>query len=202
MIPRILVIEARAGEAVLSAYTFLKSINCNIYIATLINQKLTPAFCKENNYVFIENLDIIPIDEKYTTPRLGIYTPYLEQETCYLAYYQKQRVEVQNRVDYLIKRVNPTHILTNIGLVSMYNVFLRSAVSQHSNVIYYAEKPYSTKTNYLAVNEIMLKPRLKKISLSPKEISSKLKVYEKFYSNNIITLYPDIMTYPEEIFKF
>lgn len=200
MLPRILVLETYAGDAALAAYHFLKTINGNIYISTLVDQETTIPFCKAHNWVYVKNAGIVPIQNKYTIPRLGMYTSFKEQENCYLAYYQDQKLAVCNIVSYIIQRVNPTHIITNIGLLNMYNIFVKNCVSNlFKNVIYYVDKPYSLKTDYLAVNEITLKPRIHKGILSPKEINAKLKMYEKFYGTKILEKYPNIMTFPEEL---
>lgn len=202
MRPRILVMETNAGDSVVSAYQFLKNINCNLYIASLFNQEDTKKYCKYNNHVYIETANIEKIPENCTLPRLGIYTSFAEQENTYLAYYQKEKLDILNIVKYVIDKVNPTHILTNAGLISMYNIYLRSCIAHSfNNVIYYVEKPYYLMNNYTAVNEIVLKPKIKKISLTPKEIANKLKIYKQFFNKKLLTLYPDIMTCTEEFFK-
>ena len=206
MIPRVLIIEAKAGEAILSAYRILTNMSCNYYFATMLNSrdvvKSSTAFCKAHHWVYLENAYIDPILDQFTVPRLGVYTNFQDQENVYLAYYQNEMLKVKQRVDYLIKKVNPTHIVTNCGCISMYNIFIRFCVQKmFDKVFYYAEKPQTTKTDYLAVNELLLKQKIIKHSLSSKEIKEKIKIYKKYYGEDILKLYPNIFTYPEELIK-
>jgi hypothetical protein len=203
MKPKLLVLETFFGDACLNAQTFLDKCGCDIYLSTLCGNaehaELSKKYCKEMAYYFVSNCYIMPMSEEDTTPRLGLYTNLQEQHTCYFQYYLDEYLKVTNCINDIITRVCPTHILVNMGLINMYNVFVKFYISKYSNVFYYKERPYCLNSNYSCINQVTSLPIFKKFSVTPKSINRKRNLYLQYYTK-YSKLNPNIFALEEVIY--